>query len=194
MEHAAHRGGPHLSAPQTGIDSPATHLHPMTTDQLSDHSPNDESDTACDYFKDISDFKLSHKNNFVFLHVNINSFRHKFAHVQEILSKHRVDYLAISESKLDDSFPDAQFTVQGYNIYRQDNTSTSGGLIIYVRSDIPQRRLLNAECNTDGIESLCIELTIGKTKTVFTCVYRSRKKFILLVSRTRNSCLCGAIG
>ena len=74
---------------------------------------------------------------------------------------------------MDDSFPDAQFNVQGYNIFRQDNTSSSGGLIIYVRLDIPHRRLTNAEHNKyDGIESLCLELTIGKTKTVFSCVYK----------------------
>ena len=112
----------------------------------------------------------------MFIHININSFRHKFAHLQEIISKHKVDYLAISESKLDDSFPDAQFNVQGYNIFPQDNTSSSGGLIIYVRSDIPHRLLTNAEQNkNDGIESLCLELKIGKTKTAFSCVYKHPK-------------------
>ena len=126
-------------------------------------------------FKAISDFKHAHQNNFVFIQINVNSFRHKFAHLQDIISKHRVDYLAISESKIDDSFPVAQFDVQGYNIFRQDNTSSSGGLIIYVRSDIPHRRLVNAECNKNGIESLCIEWTIGKAKTVVSCVYKHPK-------------------
>ena len=111
----------------------------------------------------------------MFKHVNVNSFRHKFAPLQEILSQHRVDNFAISESKIDDSFPDAQFAVQGYSIFRQYNTSSSGGIIIYVRSDIPHRRLVNAECYNDGIESVCIELTIGKTKTVFSCVYKYPK-------------------
>ena len=105
----------------------------------------------------------------------MNSFRHKFAYLQEILSKHIIDYLAVSESKLYDSFPDAQINVQGYKIFRQGNTSCSGGLIIYVRSDIPHPRLINAEYNHDGIEYLCLELTIGKTKTVFSCVYKHPK-------------------
>ena len=44
------------------------------------------------------------------------------------------------------------------------------------RSDIPHRRLTNAEQNNnDGIESLCLELTIGKTKTVFSRVYKHPK-------------------
>ena len=111
----------------------------------------------------------------MFTHVNINSFRHKFAHSHELLSNDSADFLAISESTLDDSFPDAQFNAQGYNLFRQDNTSSSGGLIIYVRSDIPHRRLNNAEFNDNGVESLCIELTIGKTKTVLSCVYKHPK-------------------
>ena len=71
-------------------------------------------------------------SNFIFAHVNINSFRHKFPFMQESLSKKYFDYLAISESKLDDSFPTAQFAVENYTIYRQDKTSTSGGLLIYI--------------------------------------------------------------
>ena len=165
-----------IQSPSTEIvkNSPATHLHPEEIIDIENES--DADDDTGGYFNIISDFKETHQNNFVFIHISINSFRHKFAHLQEILSKHRVDYLAINKSKLDDSFPDAQFNVQGYNIFRQDNTSSSGGLIIYVRSDIPHRRLTNAEHNkTDGIESLCLELTIGKTKTVFSCVYKYPK-------------------
>ena len=182
VEPRTFSGGCHHTLPlmnETIRDSPATHSHPVESISFSDDVPiefdcnNDEH--GIDNFKTISDFKRAHQNNFVFIHVNVNSFRHKFAHLQEILSQHRVDYFAISESKIDDSFPDAQFAVQGYNVFRQDNTSSSGGLIIYVRSDIPHRRLVNAECNNDGIESLCIELTIGKTKTVFSCVYKHPK-------------------
>ena len=185
VEPRTFSGGCHHTLPlmnETIRDSPATHSHPVESISFSEDVPiefdcnNDEHGIDKNVnFKTISDFKRAHQNNFVFIHVNVNSFRHKFAHLQEILSQHRVDYFAISESKIDDSFPDAQFAVQGYNIFRQDNTSSSGGLIIYVRSDIPHRRLVNAECNNDGIESLCIELTIGKTKTVFSCVYKHPK-------------------
>ena len=46
----------------------------------------------------------------------------------------------IQETKLDDSFPNAQFNIHGYVIHRLDHKSNSGGIIAYVRSDIPQRR------------------------------------------------------
>ena len=181
MEHATCSGGPHRTLPQTITEIPATQLHPSES-TVSDITDVNKSDNECtidndaeDLFKDIAEFKQTHQNNFVFIHINVNSIRHKFALLQEILSKHHIDYLAISESKLDESFPDAQFSVQGYNIFRQDYTASSGGLIVYIRSDIPHRRLKNAECNTDGIESLCTELTIGNTKSVFICVYKHPK-------------------
>ena len=53
--------------------------------------------------------------------------------------------MATSETKLDDSFPKSQFMVEGYSLYRQDLTSSSGGLIVYVRDDLPNRRMTPVE-------------------------------------------------
>ena len=76
-------------------------------------------------------------SNFIFTYVNINSFRHKFAPSSEILSNKLVDFMAIAETKLDSSFPSAQFYVQDFTLHRQDFTALSGGLIAYIRSDLP---------------------------------------------------------
>ena len=65
--------------------------------------------------------------------------------------KNCLDYFAISETKLDGSFPDAKFNVNDFNILREDNTAASGGLMMYIRSDITHRRLTAAEYNKDGI-------------------------------------------
>jgi hypothetical protein len=95
--------------------------------------------------------------------------------MHDILSNGCVDFFAISETKIDPSFPNAQFNVDGFTIYRQDNTSSSGGLLIYVRSDIPHRRLPLAEINDGNIETVCIEVTVGKVKTVIASVYKHPK-------------------
>ena len=92
-------------------------------------------------FRPVFDFRRKHPSNFIFAHVNVNSLRHKFASLHEVLSKNCLDYFAISETKLDGSFPDAQFNVNDFNILREDNTAASGGLMVYIRSDIPHRRL-----------------------------------------------------
>ena len=135
-------------------------------------SLNDTDVNADDLYPGVTEFRHRFTSNFILTHVNINSIRHKFASIHDILAKKHVDYLAISESKLDDSFPNAQFAAQDYSIFRQDLTSSSGGLLIYMRADLPHRRLQNAEVNADGFESLCMEVTIGKTKTAIICVYK----------------------
>ena len=124
----------------------------------------------CDLFPKVTKFRNRLPCNFILAHINIDSFRHKSAYVSDILRKKQVDFLEISETKLDSSFPKSQFDLGDYVLYRQDLTSSSGGLIVYVRDDLPHRRLCNTEINEDGYESFCIELTIGKYKTVVTCV------------------------
>ena len=126
-------------------------------------------------FSEIFELRKNYPCNFIFAHVNINSFRHKFSALQDILAKNCLDYLAVSESKLDASFPIAQFGVEGFTMYRQDNTDRSGGILVYIRSDLPHRRLLDVEHNDDGIESLCLEITVGKNKTVISCIYKHPK-------------------
>ena len=129
----------------------------------------------CDLSTGVTAFRRRFMSNFIFAHLNINSYRHKYISIHDILAKKHVDYLAISESKLDTSFPSAQFPAQDYSLYRQDISSSSDGLLIYVRADLPHRRLKYAEKNEDGFESLCMEVTVGKTTTVLSCIYKHPK-------------------
>ena len=48
----------------------------------------------------------------------------------------------VSETKIDDTFPLAQFSVEGYStLYRLDRTCKGGGLLLYVRDDIPSKQI-----------------------------------------------------
>ena len=137
--------------------------------------PRDSVDGGDEYdtlFSDVIEFRKNHKSNFIYAHVNINSYRHKFAYVNDLLQKQCFDYLAISETKLDDSFPNAQFAIEGYQIFRQDYSNSSRGILVYIRSDLAHRRLTNLEHNADGIDSLCLEITIGKYPTILSCIYK----------------------
>ena len=44
--------------------------------------------------------------------------------------------LIINETKLDDSFPNAQFEVSDYTLHRLDRDDKGGGTVVYMRSDI----------------------------------------------------------
>ena len=81
-------------------------------------------------------------NKLVLGHLNINSLRNKFdALTQQIIGN--VDILMLSETKLDSSFPEGQFLIPGYCApYRKDRTCHGGGLMLFVREDIPSKLLL----------------------------------------------------
>ena len=43
----------------------------------------------------------------------------------------------VSETKIDESFPECQFIIEGYSKpFRRDGNSHGGGLLFYIRDDI----------------------------------------------------------
>ena len=60
----------------------------------------------------LKDIKLKNINHVIIAQLNINSPRNKFDFLKETVTGF-VDILLISESKLDDSFPTAQFQING---------------------------------------------------------------------------------
>ena len=52
-------------------------------------------------------------NKLIFAHLNINSVRNKFDSLADII-KDNIDILMISETKVDNSFPDGQFFLDGF--------------------------------------------------------------------------------
>ena len=63
-------------------------------------------------------------------HLNINSFRNKFAFVEDIIKL--FDVFLVSESKLDHTFPNNQFRINGYKSFRLDCNLFACGLILYI--------------------------------------------------------------
>ena len=82
-------------------------------------------------------------------HININSLRNKFELLAEMV-RDKVDLLMISETKLDSSFPIAQFYMKSYSKpYRLDRNSKGGGIILYVKEDIPSKLINSSFTNHD---------------------------------------------
>ena len=72
-----------------------------------------------------------------FGHLNVNSLRNRFE-MQEELIKDKTEIFLISETKLDSSFRSGQFATKGYiTPFRLDRNRNGGGLLFYVREDIP---------------------------------------------------------
>ena len=93
-------------------------------------------------------------------HLNINSVRNNFQTLTYIID-HNIDLLLISETKLDDSFPTAQFQMKGFSVpYRYDRNGKGGGLLLYIREDIQSKLLISkSKCN---IETLSVAVNLRK--------------------------------
>ena len=107
----------------------------------------------------LHDFRLKYPRNLLIAYLNINSLRNKIIDLREIISYLQLDYFVLSETKINDSFPSAQFDMSGYEIRaRRDRDGMGGGIIEYVRRGVICKRLKDFE--TTISESICSELVI----------------------------------
>ena len=83
-----------------------------------------------------------------------------------------LDIICISETKLDETFPTAQFATEGFSKpYLLDITSNSGGLLFYDKANLPSK--LISFCNLSSeIQCIPIELNISTKKYALLSIYR----------------------
>lgn len=105
-------------------------------------STSEENDTVTSVWTEFDNIARKHRGNFKIGLVNANSVRgFKFYEVITWLLSGRFDVLVISETKIDASFLDSQFHINGYRLCHNDRQAGGGGLMIYVRSDVRVRQL-----------------------------------------------------
>ena len=64
--------------------------------------------------------------------ININSLPNKFEQLKKLVIKHIV-VLVITETKLDDSFPNSQFLMKGFSEpFSLDRNRNGSGVMIYI--------------------------------------------------------------
>ena len=101
-----------------------------------------------------------------------NKFESLFTQV-----KGNIDVLMVSEAKIDDSFPVDNFVIDGFSTpYRSDRDSNGGGIMLYVREDIPSSLLATDE--KSHIESFYVELNLRNKKWLINCSYNPNKIMI----------------
>ena len=116
-----------------------------------------------------------------FGHLNLNSLRKNFDQLTEMV-KGFVNIFLISESKLDDSFPEGQFII--------DRHGNGGGLLLYVRENIPANVL---HSDFPAAESFYAEIILHKKRWLINCsnCYNSHKnnicRYLEVVTKTLDS-------
>ena len=108
-------------------------------------------------------------------HLNINSIQNKFEELKLLNDKVKAHIFFVSETKIDLSYPDDRFSLQGYRFYRKDRAKGGGGLIAYFSTAILSKRLKLPKAYKT-LEALAVECSIGRREILFLALYRPSKQ------------------
>ena len=164
---------------QTSVSNSIETLNEVTFESEESVLSNQSTLSTLDYepisdpFGKLKNTRLKNPNRLIIAQLNINSLRNKFDSLVRMLHNN-LDILLISETKIDSSFPTAQFQIEGYTTYRLDRNANGGGILLYIREDIPST-LLNFDMS---IESFFIEINIRKKKWLLVGTYNPNKNLI----------------
>ena len=107
-------------------------------------------------------------------YININSLRNKFDLLSEII-QNKFSILAVGETKLDDTFPINQFYLHNYKSpYRLDKSKSSGGLLVYIFSDIVSKQLSEYVLPND-FQAIPFEISLKQNKWLVIAVYNPHR-------------------
>ena len=100
----------------------------------------------------------------------MNFFAAKLDAIKTIIPG-KMDIIVFSETKFDASYPMAQLLIDGYcKPFRLDRNAFGGGILIYVRSDIPCKQVNKHEFS-ENIEGIFVEINFRKSKLVLFGTY-----------------------
>ena len=166
-----------MCSPATPTESSHdSYLKDNRTSNINDASKLDKSDIA-DPSKLLKSIKISNVNRLIIGQLNINSLRNKIEALKSIITGN-IDILIITESKLDETFPSPQFWIDGYSPpFRVDRNKNGGGVIIYVREDVPGKELVEHPKPTN-FEGIFFEINLKNRKWLVFGGYNPHKQTI----------------
>ena len=77
----------------------------------------------------------------------------------------------MSETKLDETFPNKQFEIQGYKTLRKDSYKHGGGVIFYLNKNIPCG-VLDIDFNFNDLETIFLEFSLKNRKWLCVGLYK----------------------
>ena len=121
----------------------------------------------------LQSIRLKNVDRIIIGHLNINSIRNKVQLLNDIVQD-KIDVFLVSETKINGSFPTAQFYLNGFETpFRLDRTVQGGGLLLYIRNGITTKPL---KLLTSGIECILVEMNIAKKKWLVAGIYNPHKE------------------
>ena len=163
--------------------------YPNYQNENKDHQERcNDTNNIKDVLQELKEIRRKNINRIIIAHLNINSLANKFDQLKLIIQDN-IDILVIGETKLDDTFPNNQFNIEGFcKPYRMDRNKFGGGVMIFVREDIPSKQMTNHTI-PDDIESLFIEINLKKSKFLLLGGYRPPRQSNAYCFETTNRTL-----
>ena len=82
----------------------------------------------------------------------------------------------ISETKIDESFPNSQFLIDNFSLpYRLDRNSNGGGILVYFKNNIITKSLKTIKLS---IEAIFIEMNLRSKKWLLCFTYNPNKSLL----------------
>ena len=117
--------------------------------------------TSEDFSSLLRDISWKNMNRLNIGKLNINSIRNKFDLLVPTVVRN-LAILLITETKIDSSFPEPQFEIDGFTTpYRVDRDCRGGGIFLYIGQDIPSKLLINLKIS-QNFEGVFVELNFRR--------------------------------
>ena len=123
-------------------DSAYRHVHSSPSGNL--HITEDKQNDLEEYKDDFMDESMARvkeerakdaRNIFIF-HLSVNSLQNKIEEVVMLIDEFKAQVVFLMETKIDVPYPNCQFAIKRYKIYRFDRKKGAGGVLAYVSSGI----------------------------------------------------------
>ena len=149
-------------------------INPTTPNSPGDNIAFDNGAYKEDATLILNKLRIKNSERIIIGHLNINHIEKKFEPLVSLV-KDKLDVFLLSETKIDISFPSSQFTMEGYsNPFRRDRNIHGGGLLLYIRDDIPCKQIKSYALPGD-IECFFVEIKLRNKKYILVGGYNPHR-------------------
>ena len=103
-------------------------------------------------------------------HLNINSIQNKFEELIDMIKTLKAHIILISETNIDSTYPNEQFSLPGYSLYRNDRKKGGGGILALISTAIACRRL-KPDRYYQCLEPIVLDVKIGRINMIIIDLY-----------------------
>ena len=114
--------------------------------------------------------RLQNPKNVILGHLNVNFLRNKIQAVEKLIGNN-IDISLFSETKLDETFPNQQFKISGYKMFRKDRKKHGWGIMFYINENISCKPV-NVEGLPDDCEVTLVQLSIESREWLCIGLYK----------------------